>query len=373
MKILIIPSLFITDFKSRNLQLFKTFFKKNIINREFMSLKDIQSHFFSAEHYNYSNIVKLNGKDDTFILGNYYSEYTTNVIPYYTRYPSSHSSEKATHLNLKGAYNILDKIDCILIGIKSVEYFNSFLKKAKKKNILISFLDYYDDPDIYKIEQISENRLTRNYVYRKDFDIFFKHDIPVNYYKKYLFSICPMPINFENYPTIKIKSFNEKEFNISFSGRKHNKDHPERSRFVDFLSNKISNFKINFLSSHEKIPLKNYCTLMNNSKIAFSPSGKVWDSTRHTECAIYKNVPLIKKPNCLLSNNFEVNENNSIIYDLNNEKSYKNVLERINFVLNNEDEFNKVSSNWHNEVLNKCTLLSRSKFILNTIQDNLNV
>ena len=46
-----------------------------------MSLKDIQSHFFSAEHYNYSNIVKLNGKDDTFILGNYYSEYTTNVIP----------------------------------------------------------------------------------------------------------------------------------------------------------------------------------------------------------------------------------------------------------------------------------------------------
>ena len=62
MKILIIPSLFITDFKSRNFQLLKSFFKKNIIDREFKSFAELNSHFTSAEHYNYSNIVNLNGK-----------------------------------------------------------------------------------------------------------------------------------------------------------------------------------------------------------------------------------------------------------------------------------------------------------------------
>ena len=55
---------------------------------------------------------------------------------------------------------------------------------------------------------------------------------------------------------------------------------------------------------------------MNNSKIAFSPSGKN-NSTRHSECAIYKNIPLIKEPNCKLANGLKINESNSIIYKLN--------------------------------------------------------
>ena len=216
MKILIIPSLFITDFKSKYFQLLKSYLKTNLIERKFKSIEELKSHFTSAEHYNYSNIVNLNGQNNTYILGNYYKEYILKLVPEYSRYPSSHATPLGNHISLKKAFSILNELDCILIGIKSLNYCSELLKIARRKNILISVIDYFDDKEIYKLNSVSDKRLTRNLIYKEDFDVFFKHDIPINRDKEYLYSICPMPINFENYPKLNIKNFKERKFNIFF-------------------------------------------------------------------------------------------------------------------------------------------------------------
>ena len=373
MKILIIPSLFITDFKSRYFQLIKSFLRTNIMERKFKSLAELNSHFISAEHYNYSNIVNLNGKNNTYILGNYFQEYILKSVPKYSRYPSSHATPLGNHINLKQALSILSELDCILIGIKSFSYFSDLLKIARSKNILISVIDYYDDKEIYNLENLSDERLTRNLTYKKDFDVFFKHDIPINEEKDYLYSICPMPINFENYPKLNIKSFQDRSFNVFFSGRKHLADHPERVNLLEYLFKNLDNFKLKAMQPHEKISLHEYCEYMNDSKIAFSPSGKVWDSTRHSECAIYKNIPLIKEPNCKLANGLKINESNSIIYKLNKiSNNFSEILEKVKFFLNNENESIKISENWHHEMITKNTLIERSRYIYKTLIKHLN-
>ena len=373
MKILIIPSLFITDFKSRYFQLFKSFLKKNIIDKEFKSFAELNSHFTSAEHYNYSNIVNLNGKNNTYILGNYYEEYILKSVPKYSRYPSSHNTPLGNHINLKQAFSILNELDCILVGIKSFRYFSNFLSRARSKNILISIIDYYDDKEIYDIENLSDKRLTRNFIYKEDFDLFFKHDIPINKNKDYLYSVCPMPINFHNYPKLKLKNLKDRNFNVFFSGRKHLADHPERVNLLDYLHKNIDNFKLKVINPHEKISIKEYCDYMSQSKIAFTPSGKVWDSTRHSECAIYKNIPLIKEPNCMLANDINIDESNSIIYKLDKmNNNFSEIAEKVKFFLDNDNESIKISENWHNEMITKNTLVERSKYIYKILIKHLN-
>ena len=373
MKILIIPSLFVTNIKSKNFQLLKNFVRTNFINRDFKSFSELKSHFNSAEHYNYSNIVNINGKDNTYIVGHYDKEYTSKLVPKYSRYPSSHSTPLATHINFKEAFNILNNLDCILVGINSVAYSAELLREARKRGILISILDYYDDQEIYNLSNISEKRLTRNFTYKKDFDVFFKHDIPLNQNKDYLYSICPMPINFDNYPKFQIKNFSERKFNVFFSGRKHSTNQNERVNLLGYLSKNIKNFNLKIIKPHEKITLNEYCDLMQNSKVAFSPSGKVWDSTRHSECAVYKNVPLIKQPNCKLANDLKINEDNTIIYDLkNDEKDFGEIVDKINFVLKDEKNFQKMSDNWQNEIKKKNTLFERSKYIYQILLKHLN-
>ena len=126
------------------------------------------------------------------------------------------------------------------------------------------------------------------------------------------------------------------------------------------------------IKPHENISLNEYCDLMQNSKIAFSPSGKVWDSTRHSECAVYKNVPLIKRPNCKLANDLKINKDNSIKNDLKNaEKDFGEIVDKINFVLNSEKNFLRMSNNWQNEIVKKNTLFERSKYILKVIHKHL--
>ena len=142
---------------------------------------------------------------------------------------------------------------------------------------------------------------------------------------------------------------------------------------LEYLYKNIDNFKLKLIEPHEKISLQEYCDYMNDSKIAFSPSGKVWDSTRHSECAVYKNIPLIKKPNCMLANGLNINENNSIIYNLTKTNdNFSEILEKVKFFLNNENECIKISENWHNEMITKNTLIERSRYIYNTLIKHLN-
>ena len=212
-----------------------------------------------------------------------------------------------------------------------------------------------------------------------DFDIFFKHDIPLNYDDEKLYPICPTPIKFENYPKLIPKNFKQKNLNISFLGRLHKELQKERSMLVEYLDENFKNTYLKKFKFNEvkRLTLYDYSNILNDSKIVFSPSGKVWDSARHAEAAIYKSVPLISRPYCKLASNINITEDNSIFYDvkLKNNSFQITDIEKlkssINEVLLDDQLYLRKSNLWFQEMSNKNTLLKRASYIVDIIKDNL--
>lgn len=372
MKILIVPSKFITNYKNRNFQFLKSYVK-SILNFKF-NFNEIRNNFFSTEFYNYAFFPEINGFENTFILGEYQSEYKNNFISKYSRYPSSYNIPKIKSISLNEAISNLSFFDCVIVGIRSGEIGKKIIKEAKKKNIFLGIIDYYDHPSAYKIKDNDNHFLTRDLKPNIDFDIYFKHDIPIWNNDKYLFSICPMPINIQNYPKIEKKIFNQKNISISFSGRLHKEIHPERYTVWKYLENNVENTSFKETSYLQKITINEYCELLNKSLIGFTPYGKVWDSTRHCEMAVYNTVPLISKPDCKLVDGFNINDTNAIVYDFQRDsnnyyiKNKNEFLDKVKNVINDENIHKSISANWRNDIEKFNTFSARSKYILDNVQ-----
>jgi hypothetical protein len=375
MKILILPSQYITDYKPRNINLFKSYIR-NILKKKF-SFNEAKSHFYLNEHYHYSHIPLANSSGETFIVGNYYYDYITKKIPSTTRYPSLHNSPNGNHISFEDALNNLNNFDAIIVGIRSGDFGKKILKEASKKNIFSCIIDYADDFDVYNEKNFSNYKLIfRGFEYKRDFNLYFKHDVPLNLDIDFVEPLAPMPIKLENYPKLPEKKFDQKKYNFSFVGRIHDNIHNARSDIINLLKKIKGEYflKEYAMNDNRRLTLLDYCNILNNSKICLTPWGKVWDSARHPEPAVYGNVPLIPKPNCKLANNISLNDENAIVYEsknLNGKFTIDNqdkLLNKIEFCLNNNDHFNYLKNNWYKEMYDKNTLFERAKYILKKIK-----
>ena len=104
MKILILPSTYITNYSNRNSRIALTYLK-NIFTKFDLNFEASKQFYYSTEHYHYSHIPMILGEKNTYIIGKYYDDYSTNYIPTETRYPSLHNSPKATHISFDFAIN----------------------------------------------------------------------------------------------------------------------------------------------------------------------------------------------------------------------------------------------------------------------------
>ena len=366
MKILIVPSLYITDIESRAFAKIKSI-SKSLITLNYRSfLININNNMLCTEHYNYESIVDVCGFENVYIFGTYNKEYLEDV-PMYSRYPSLHNSKKINKISFNDIVQNIKSFDAIIVGIKTSKKGHLIRELAIKNNVFVALLDYFDHEDMYSSTDIKKN-IFRNLRPHYDFNIFFKHDIPLFFDDEIIRPLSPMPIKIDNYPMIKKKLFSEKYLDISFSGRSHTHNNNFRNKFSDKLKNIFLNSYFKFIKSYQKISTINYCNILNDTKIAFTPAGKVWDSTRHAETAVYGCVPLIPIPNCRLTPGILINNENSINFDskdlLNNKNKLNLILDRINSVLSSRSLFEKLSMNWTNTVLDNLTFFKRSEFII---------
>jgi len=372
-KILIVPSLYITDIESRAFAKIKSI-SKSLITLNYRSfLININNNMLCTEHYNYESIVDVCGFENVYIFGNYNKEYLEDV-PMYSRYPSLHNSKKINKISFNDIVQNIKSFDAIIVGIKTSKKGHLIRELAIKNNVFVALLDYFDHEDMYSSTDIKKN-IFRNLRPHYDFNIFFKHDIPLFFDDEIIRPLSPMPIKIDNYPMIKKKLFSEKYLDISFSGRSHSHNNNFRNKFSDKLKNIFLNSYFKFIKSYQKISTINYCNILNDTKIAFTPAGKVWDSTRHAETAVYGCVPLIPIPNCRLTPGILINNENSINFDskdlLNNKNKLNLILDRINSVLSSRSLFEKLSMNWTNTVLDNLTFFKRSEFIISSIKNKI--
>jgi hypothetical protein len=362
--ILIVPSQFITDIHKREiirlknslLQLKSLNFKK--------SLESFKSHMLCTELYNYSDIPILNGMKNTYILGNYYREYTIKKIPELTRYPSIHNNAEGNHINLKEALSLIHIYDAIIIGIRSGKVGNIIRKEGIKRNIPIIMIDYFDHKEIYS--NSSYENLFRGLKPNYDFNIYFKHDLPIGLGKKNIYPLAPMPCNPNNYPKIN-SDWSNKNINIFYRGRNSHNPRADRIQITEIINNNIPNSIIEKINLNDNFTLNDYAFNLAKSKIAISPSGKVWDSTRHTEVSIFNCAPLIPEPDCEVVNDCIKDGVNAITYNPLNVINNNNLIDKINFYLSNDSKLEEIGKNWNKEVNSYHTINSRSKYILDKI------
>ena len=134
MKILILPSLYITNYSNRNSRITLTYLK-NFFSKFDFNFEASKQFYYSTEHYHYSHIPLILGETNTYIIGEYYKDYSTNNIPNETRYPSLHNSPKATHISFEYAINNITIFDAVIIGIRTGEKGKHLSNIARKKNI----------------------------------------------------------------------------------------------------------------------------------------------------------------------------------------------------------------------------------------------
>ena len=377
--ILIIPSNYITNIESRFLYKIKNVAKQFIKAdyKEFM--EGIRAHLLCAENYHYDGFAEIN-EVNTFILGEYYPEYIMEEIPKFSNYPSMHNCKLKKSISINNVLEDIKIFDYIIFGSRSGNYIKKILDLAKKKNIPRILLDHFDDTQIYSSKNINYN-LSKRFKYKEDFDLMFKHDLPTNCDLDYVYPICPMPIRADNYYKITNKEELSKNIDISFSGRVGHNNATDREYFQDILkgyeNSKFVNIALKAKSykavDKDKVSsLKSYLDMIASSKIALSPFGKVWDSTRHSELAIYNCLPIIPQPNCKLSDGIEVNDENSINYELNfDEKVGKSkiikqdiIKDKISYFLKHDEQRNKIAKNWSDMINKHNSFKSRAKFIL---------
>ena len=327
-----------------------------------------------SELYNYADIPKINGTKKTFILGNYYNEYTTKTIPENTRYPSIHNNPNGTHINLGDALNMLKSFDCVIIGIQANEIGNQIREKALKYSIPVVLLDHFDHPEVYL--DPSFKNIFRGLESKKDFNLYFKHDLPKGkYIDQLLYPLAPMPCNPKNYPKLN-SVWTKKNISIFYRGRTSHNPREDRVLMSEEIKKRIEFSNIQNIDQTEKITIFDYAKNLSKTKIALTPSGKVWDSTRHTEIGLYNCVPLIPEPDCETVNDFIKDNENAIVYNVNklNNRSknsrinIESIMEKIEYLLADDDKLKEMAKKWRDEVLLNHTIYARSNMVLDKIR-----
>ena len=372
MKILIVPSEYVTDLHDRR----KNKILGIISNIRSLNLKNAyafyKSHYLSTEHYYYGDFVNVVGYDNVAIVGKYYKEYSAQKLNPYTLYPSLFNTPAVREISYKEALNEIGQFDVIFLGGRCGIAGEAIRMEALSKDKFIVQLDYQDDKEIYKYP--TDKMLTRGKVYGRDYHIYFKHDIPLGMLSERVKPIAPMPIRIENYPKINCE-WSQKVNNIFYSGRIYHGARSDRADLVKKISSKVPKSNIKYTESNTITSIYEYASNLSTSKIALTPSGKVWDSTRHCEVGIYNCAPLIPEPDCEIVGSAIKNGVNAISYQM-KLSNFTGELEiddsddlvgRINEYLSSNQKLQLIADNWSKEIKANHTTLARAEYLVNCI------
>ena len=354
---------------------------RNIINS--LNKPEIK---YNAEIMFYGDMPLILGKENVFVVGEYKDQYLSPA----NRdcfYPSCHNTPEPTFLkNFNEIYNISNSLDAILISSRANKHREKLSSIAKSNNIPIAIIDRYDHESLYNTSKIDFEKsrpsvvdvkeknlgICRNFKYGLDFDIYFKHTLPIKFNQNFIFPLCPAPIRPEsyNYPDT------DKNIDIFFIGRPMDRiAQPDRRQIVELMIDNFDNSKIKFVESQSSFmsPSK-YQYHQSKSLIILSPSGRVWNGSRLGEAGLSKSVLIAPKPYHRTVEPKLNDKKNALLYDVEFKDGGYHLInsnefvEKVKYYLDNPSELSIIAKNWNNDVLNGHTTYARAKYILNTME-----
>jgi len=372
-KYLVIPSLILTyPHYYRAFSHFNFIF--NNITKFFNFRPSWAKLILNGEMNYYGSLFNILKKNELNVLGDIHDIYFSKNIKKYKnianieKYYFTLGFKKPKIVDKEYVYKNIINYDCLLISVMSFKKYFNIVKEFKKKKKLVAILDYRDDHEVIlnKTKNLSRN------ISSKYFDIYFKQDLPIGNKSKKFFPLAPVPTK-----NFKIKNKNFKPlFNFSFFGAQKKWTNDGRRVICEFIDKNFTNNKINLkFIGNEVILKKNMEKILYNSRINLSPHGISWNSNRHAELAKFQRPILMPKPTLKIVGKNFIDNKNCFIYDdfllKKNYKYRKKMLNKLNFILNNETLLKKVSREYVLTVNKFHTRDARAKQILAILKKNL--
>jgi len=359
-KILIVPS--------KRLQINYVELIKNRVYRQ-----ELPHH---AEIQYAGDLPSVLGPDNVFVIGQYYPSVFAANFPLSCPYPSCHGATRPTFIKRKQIDKTLRQVDAVIISaIGEPDLIAQVIKRARRFNLPVAILDIpdydtlYGDPDIYE-------HLTLDFKVRRDYDIYFKKDLPKGFGTDLILPFGPIPVRPSSYHFIE----KQKTKSVFYNGRKReDQSSPERAQIVEAVQEKIPD--TNIMTHDDRstfITNRQYWDFLSQARVALSPSGRCWDSFRHCEVGLAPNVAImLPKPFIETCGPPIRDGHNAIVYDvvLRDRRYYladANVtLQKLKNYLQKPEELERLAKNWRQDVLSGHTVEARSRYLINMMREKL--
>lgn len=329
---------------------------------------------YDGELQFYGDIPKILGKDNTFVYRRYRPHLHSSRLPEGCPYPSCHNSPHGTSIKKDTVAAVIKKVDAILLSPWAGDRVQEVITLSRKHNKPIAMIDHRDHETLYGVVD-KRKEMLHGYEQGRDYDIYFKRELFMDHQTDRILPLSPLPIRPESYHFPEVA----KDKSIFYSGRPRPKlCQADRMDAVELVKKHIPNALIfEHESRKDFLTAREYLMSLARSKMALSPSGKSWDSFRHTEVAYAPDTMIIMpKPYIEITGRAPQDGVHGIIYDtdLRDDGKYhlskpKELLERLTYYLEHDEERIKCANAWKQLVSEDHTIHARSKYILKSMEN----
>jgi len=371
MKILVFPtSLLIKSNKTFLFHLVYFFFRK-IIKLIGINLKS-KNLFLSGDLNHYGEIIRLVGPKNIFFCPNLSPIYYNKLFKVFSfiqndNYPSNFDFVKPSFISFKNAEKNINKFDIIISSVRCSKKADKIIQLSKKYKNIHCIFDRFDHEEVY----FDVKNIFRGFD-ETHFDIYFKQDIPIDFNNKKIYPISPLPVK-KVYNNI---NDNKKSYPFSFVGHfktLHTRD--DRLELIELIKSNFPSSKLIYSEDRKhQITDKELKKILFSTKINLSPSGRIWDSYRHTELVNYGSPILMPKNDSKICGTEWKDLYDCIIYETKFSggkwriKNTEELIKKLNKVLNDENLQKTIYNNFRKKVIEEHTQIVRSKYMLMVIK-----
>lgn len=340
------------------------------LKRKFVRMPSI----YNSEIQRYGDIPRILGRENTFVLGRLYPHFYSSTAPESSPYPSCHGLPQGTSITERELESTVGRVDAVLISVKAGVRGERTIALARKKGIPIAILDAHDHQSMYEAADIRKE-LFWHFQPKKDFDLYFKENLPLGYKTDTVLPLAPAPVRPEMYQFDAL----QKNIDVFYSGRERATVQPEGGEVVDLVKREFLNTRILEHKDHRAfLTLREYWNALSCARIVLSPSRRDWDSFRHCETGLAHGTALVAPRPYVETVGPELKDGvNAILYDTHHRggKYYladgAGLVDKIRHYLDYPALRERIAARWREDVLGGHTTLARSRYIVDSIEQAL--
>lgn len=306
------------------------------------------------------------------ILGKLRGEYLAGAGPFDT-HPSGRNCPEIEPISISKFRSDYAFFDFAFVSESAYPLVADLLRMYRSEGGRVAIIDHRDHETL--IARPSMTELTRGLVHGKDFDVYFKKDIPLCFEYRWLYPLAPDPLRRESFSLAELTPIEQRSKSVFFSGIVSKEVTAQnRVRLLEILS-EIDGANVNIIHLDSKgfgTNLRSNNDLfseMLDSKFCFCPPGRSWTTTRLGMAAQFGCCPIVSEPNMRLVSDAVCKPDKAILFP--------NILgcdlqeiDRIGFELAEkiesmtDSEIQVMAENWRNEFFQHHSPLARAEYLI---------